>query len=153
MTDTSTHEAENQQAEANVLWLAELECPTAGGYRQGGEHDLACICQGTGSKYPQLREECTGWGSGCRYVEGRLDKSCECGKLTGWLPASREKAGTELRKLDAFVELKHDHSNVGTLGYWCMFHIRREGNVYCEEFAEDCDNATIAAARMMEEKC
>ena len=106
MTQTSTEESESQQAEAYVMYLAQI--------------------------YPQLRE----YNHGCsRLVNG---------EKVNWFPVSREKAGTELRKLPEFSYVEQADAKLG----W--FHAGFKFRNYGEEL-QDADNATIAAARKMEE--
>jgi len=140
---TSTQETENQQAEASVLWLAELKCPDCkDGLIEGdcdcsGETEQHMLthfaCKGTGAKYPQLREPTS-------IPVFNLD-----GVKVNWKPVSREKAGTELRKLEKFREYLHTQANDVRLDFYVPAEIG-----YCIEILCD-DNLTIAAARKMEE--
>lgn len=157
-TDTSTQEEENAQADARVLKLAERVCPECDeGFGYGFVPDVdnphvektACLtCQGTGAKYPQLRRKC--WcGSGILYS----GHACQGRR---WLPVSREKVGTEGRKLLAnwptflTFELR---GNTTSHWYMCItVGVGQKADTFVyDALAEDADNATIAAWAKMEE--
>jgi len=166
---------ENQQAEANVLWLAQLECPGFGGsgkYWAMGDTKarcrIDCSCQGTSARYPQLRQECPciewirnndySWTkclpcSDCEDAHLDHDKSACSTWCQGrkWNPVSREKAATELHKLPEFISLVLLHwppDPTEPKQYRAMFWKDED---QCWDFAADPDNATIAAARKMAE--
>jgi len=52
-----TTETRTVEELCDVIAEMEVKCPTEGGYRQGGEHDLACVCHGTGkvARFPWSR--------------------------------------------------------------------------------------------------
>ena len=170
-TETST-QTENREAEANLLRLAELKlkCPcvnkiglnwncsncTPDEHNKYGKCDY---CQGTCqvAKHETLRRECPGHDlrdaptfHGTRYAfAGGNECSCQ-GR--GWLPVSREKAGTEMRKMPSFVSLVQGGDDYGHPGYWVKY---ASGEDYPYKlhsaFATDPDHACIAALWKMEE--
>ena len=165
-SETSTQEAENQEAEAKLLHLAELtvECPcichNPTSVPQLAQvaicRDNICSCQGAGqvAKYRMLRPECPGHDlrdaptfHGTRYAfAGGNECSCQGRR---WLPVSREKAGTEIRKMDEFRDWLYQqllHPPVSYKGGEHNMAVSTVIDLLCN------DNPTIAALKKMEEK-
>ena len=121
-------------------------------------------CQGTGqvAKYKMLRQECpciewihnreSSWikclpCSDCEDAHLDHSKSTCSTYCQGrrWLPFSREKAGTEIRKMPEFLLLEKELEEIYIARFWTGT------SDFVEVEALDADNATIAAFKKMEE--
>ena len=154
-TKTSTQETENREAEANLLWLAELmvECPSP---CRDGLNTLTVFsdkqstwpcktCQGTGqvAKHETLRRHTYH----NRIMYGHASERQEDIKQT-WVPVSREKAGTEIRKMEEFRDWLYQqllNPPVSRKGREHKMAVSTVIDLLCN------DNATIAALKKMEE--
>ena len=149
ISEQSTQEAENQEAETKLLSLSELtvECPLCVGRgwvvvssspampEHGTLEQEGCSNgQGTGqvAKYEALRQSVHETGSSCL-------PGCR-----GWLPVSREKAAQFILDMDEFDTLGQD----GQGGYTCW--LCQDPEVW-RASTQDWRDATIAALWKMEQ--
>ena len=120
-----------------ILALAQAEMPLANSYttRGTGLDNDAKMEQTTVPCFAELREWHTTLRNSGRRTTCPENCSFNCGGL-GWLAVSQEKAGTVLRKLESFNEVKQFPK-----GTYCSYF--GPGNY---AVAPDPDEATIAAA-------